>query len=84
VALAGDVGRDLDAVDETDTGDLAESGVRLLGGGGEDAGADAALLGVVLQSGILGLCGNALAALTDELVDSRQRSLLFEKLTCIC
>ena len=67
VALARDVGGDLDAVHEAHTGDLAEGGVRLLGGGGEDAGADAALLGVVLQSCVLGLGGNALAALADEL-----------------
>ena len=53
VALAGDVSGDLDAVDETDTGDLTKSRVRLLGRGGEDAGADAALLRVVLQGCVL-------------------------------
>ncbi len=72
VALARDVCGDLDAVDETDTGDLAQGRVRLLGGGREDAGAHATLLRVVLESGVLrlGLVGNA--ALADELVDSRQ------------
>src|SRR5690606_1269683 len=49
VALAGDVGRDLDAVRETDARDLAERRVRLLRGRGVHAHADAALLRAVLQ-----------------------------------
>src|SRR5688572_19741404 len=39
VADARDVRRDLDATGEPDTGDLAQRGVRLLRGGGVDAGA---------------------------------------------
>ena len=53
VADAGNVARDLDLVGEADTGDLTKGGVRLLGGGGVNAGADAALLGAVLKSGAL-------------------------------
>ena len=83
VALAGDVGRDLDAVDEAHTGDLAEGGVRLLGGGGEDAGAHAALLGVVLQGCVLGLRLDGHAPVANELVDSRQSSLLLYLSTCL-
>ena len=49
VALTRDVSSNFDAVDEANTGNLTKSRVRLLGRGGEDAGADAALLGVVLQ-----------------------------------
>src|SRR5690349_21539937 len=45
VALAGDVGRDLDRAGDAHTRDLAQSGVRLLRGGRVDARADAAALG---------------------------------------
>jgi hypothetical protein len=86
VALSGDVGRDLNAVDETDTGDLAECRVRLLRRGGEDTGADPALLRVMLESGILGLGLGGDAALTDELVDGRQSfspSYLSNDPTCV-
>ena len=55
MALARDVGRDLEPVDEAHASDLAQSRVGLLGRGSEDAGADAALLRIVLQCGILGL-----------------------------
>src|ERR1700761_1973901 len=49
VALAGDVAHRLDARGEADLGHLAQSRVRLLRGGGVDAGADAATLGRALQ-----------------------------------
>ena len=85
VALAGDVGRDLDAVDETHAGDLAQGGVGLLGRGGEDAGAHATLLGVVLECRVLGLGRNGLATLTDELVNGRQSvSPSYLSFACIC
>src|SRR3712207_4332981 len=45
VALARDVGRDLDAAGDADTGDLAQRRVRLLGRRRVDTGADAAPLG---------------------------------------
>src|SRR5699024_12784367 len=45
VALAGDVGADLDAGRQAHTSDLAQRRVRLLGGLGVDARADAAALG---------------------------------------
>jgi hypothetical protein len=76
VALTRNVCGDLDAVNKTDTGNLTKSRVRLLGGGGEHAGAHAALLGVVLQSCVLGLLGNGLTTLANQLVDSRQNVLL--------
>src|ERR1700754_4520068 len=41
VAHARDVRRDLDAAGQAHAGDLAQSGVRLLQGGGEVAGVDA-------------------------------------------
>ena len=56
VADTGDVGGNLVAIRQTDTGDLTQSGVRLLRGRGSDCGADASLLGrrkigsTVLQS----------------------------------
>ncbi len=84
VALAGDVGRNFDAIDEAHTGDLAQSGVRLLWGGGEHAGAHATLLGVVLKCRVLGLGRNGLASLADELVDGRQNaSPLYLSVACI-
>src|SRR3989337_1186635 len=49
VAHARDVGRDLDAARQAHAGDLAEGGVRLLRGGGVDAGADATALRRSLQ-----------------------------------
>ena len=45
VADTGDVSGNFVAVGQTDTGDLTQSGVRLLRGGGTDCGADASLLG---------------------------------------
>src|SRR6476620_9497041 len=49
VALTGDVGRDLDAAGQADTGHLAQCGVRLLGGVRVHAGADAAALRGALE-----------------------------------
>src|SRR3954469_3460175 len=45
VALAGDVGGDLDAAGQAHAGDLAQGGVRLLRRVGVHASADAAALG---------------------------------------
>ena len=56
VAVAGDVGRDLDAAREADAGDLAQRRVRLLRGGGVDAGAHAAALRRALQGRRLRSC----------------------------
>src|SRR5687767_15952121 len=44
VALAGDVGGDLDPVRQADSGDLTKRGVRLLRGDGRDARAHTAAL----------------------------------------
>src|SRR3954452_11506474 len=49
VAHARDVRRDLDTARQAHASDLAEGGVRLLRGGGVDAGADTASLGRTLQ-----------------------------------
>src|SRR6478735_5171014 len=57
VALARDVGRDLDTARQAHAGDLAEGGVRLLGGVGVHAGAHATTLGRALQCRRLALGG---------------------------
>src|SRR3954462_11204874 len=73
VADAGDVGGDLDAGRQPHAGDLAQRGVRLLGGGRVDTRAHAAPLGRPLQSGRLVLRHLVLAALADQLVDGGHR-----------
>ena len=83
VADTGDVSSDLVTIGQTDTRDLTQSGVGLLGSRGTDCGADASLLrgaqirlfvlqGVhtLLHSGRSGLVGDLLSALSDELVKS--------------
>ena len=50
VTLARDVGGDLHAVGEPDASDLAERRVRLLGGRGVDAGADATRCGAAIRA----------------------------------
>ena len=90
VTNTGDVGGNLVAVGETHTGDLTQSGVGLLGGGGSDSGANASLLGrrqigstvlqgvqTLLQSGRGGLVGNLLSTLSDQLVKSRHSLFSF-------
>src|ERR687897_1260378 len=69
VALAGDVGRDLDATGQPHAGDLAERGVGLLGRMGEHASAHAAALGRALERRRLHLRRLRLAALADQLLD---------------
>src|SRR5215208_2968972 len=80
VALARDVGRDLDRAGDAHTGDLAQRGVRLLRRRREDARADAAALGsghlllatlARLQAGGRELLRLGLAALPDELAGRR-------------
>ena len=75
VALARDVGGDLLAARQAHAGDLAEGGVRLLGGVGEHAGAHTAPLRRALQSGRLGLCRLGLPALADQLLDGGHSNL---------
>src|SRR6476620_10198570 len=62
-----DVSGDLDAARQAHAGDLAEGGVRLLRGGGVDAGADTASLGRTLEGRRLVLRHLVLAALADQL-----------------
>src|SRR6478609_540349 len=69
VALAGDVGGDLDLTGQLDPGHLPQRRVRLLRGGGVDAGADPAALGRTLQGRRLGLADLVLTALADQLLD---------------
>src|SRR5690349_4388005 len=64
-----DVSGDLDAAGETHAGDLPEGGVRLLRGGGVDAGADASALRRSLQGRRLVLRHLVLAALADQLLN---------------
>src|SRR6478735_10679156 len=73
VTDARDVSGDLDATRQAHAGDLAESGVRLLRGGGVDAGADATALRRPLQGRRLVLRHLVLAALADQLVNSGHR-----------
>src|SRR6478735_12604086 len=83
VTDARDVSGDLDATRQAHAGDLAESGVRLLRGGGVDAGADATALRRPLQGRRLVLRHLVLAALADQLVDSGHLvvPLLFDSLS---
>ena len=89
VADTGDVGGNLVAIRQADTGDLTKCGVRLLGGGGTNCGADASLLGgsqigsavlqgvqTLLQCRSRGLVGDLLSALSDQLIKSRHVVLL--------
>ena len=72
VAFTGDVRGDFEAVGETHTGDLTQSRVRLLRGGGVNTGAHAATQRAALQGQSLGLLRLCLTSLTDELFNSRQ------------
>ena len=89
VTHAGNVSGDLVAVGQTHTGDLPQSGVRLLGGSSSHGGADATLLRsgkigfLVLQSvqallhrGRIGLVGRLLSALLDQLIKGRHTIFL--------
>src|SRR5690242_20795509 len=78
VALARDVGRDLDAARDAHTGDLTQSRVRLLGRRRVDARADAAALrrGDLLLAALAGLearCGQLLALRSAPLADELAR-----------
>src|SRR5207248_6378820 len=76
VALAGDVGADLHAVRQADTGHLAQRRVRLTRSGRVHARADAPLLRGAGERRRLGLCLGGLAALAHELIDSRHESFV--------
>lgn len=80
VAFTRDVRDDFAAVGQADLGDLAKRRVRLLRGGRVDAGADAALLRVLLHRRDLGLGLLRFAALADQLIDSGHEVLF----TCDC
>jgi len=89
VADTGDISGNFVAIGKTNTSDLTQCGVRLLGSGGTDSSADASLLrgrqiggtvlqsvDTLLQSGSGGLVGNLLSALSDQLIKSRHVFLL--------
>jgi hypothetical protein len=93
VTNTGNVGGDLIAVGQTDTGDLAQCGVRLLGGRSSHGGADATLLRggqvgllvlqriqALLHSGGIGLVGSLFPALLDQLIKSRHAMNSFLKI----
>src|SRR5574343_1259588 len=69
VAFAADVGNDFETVGQAHLGNLTQSGVRLLGGGGVHAGAHAAALRAVLHRRALGFGLFDLAPVTHELID---------------
>lgn len=69
VAFTRNVRNDFAAVGQADLGDLAKRRVRLLRGGGVNAGANAALLRVLLHRRDLGLGLLRFAALADQLID---------------
>src|SRR5699024_851864 len=69
VALTGDVGDDLEAVRQADLGDFPQRRVRLLGGRGVHAGANATTKRIGLQRRRFLFLENVAAAPTDELVD---------------
>src|SRR5699024_7552855 len=84
VANTGNISGHFVAVGQTHTGDLTESGVRLLRGGGTNSGAHTSLLGrrqvglavlqgvqALLHSRRIGLVGHGLASLANELVKRR-------------
>src|SRR6476659_4360894 len=73
VAHARDVSGDLDAAAQAHAGDLAKGGVRLLGGGGVDARADATALRRTLEGRRLVLRHLVLAALADQLLNGGHR-----------
>src|SRR5690606_28049080 len=83
VALARDVGRDLDAARQADASDLAEGGVRLLRGGRVHAGAHPTALGRALQRRCLGLAELRAPALPDELLNGgHEANLLVRSVSC--
>ena len=89
MADTGDVGGNLVAIRQANTGDLTKCGVRLLRGGGTNCGADASLLrggqvrsavleGVqtLLQSRSRGLVSALFSSFSDQLIKSRHVVLL--------
>src|SRR5690606_30319314 len=70
VALTGNVSGDLCAVTKLHTSDLAHRRVRLLRGGGVDAGAYPGLLRVRLERWRLGLSDLGRASLANQLLNS--------------
>src|SRR5205823_7794767 len=82
VALARDVGGDLDAAGQLHTRDLAQRRVRLLGRGGVHAGAHATPLRAPLERRSLLLGSLVLAALADQLLDRGQWTSFRSRLPC--
>ena len=69
VAFTRNVADDLETVGQAHLGDFPHGRVRLLGGGGVDAGADTTLLGAGLEVLRLGLRNFGLPRLADQLLD---------------
>ena len=83
VAFAGDVADHFALVGQADLGHLAKRRVRLLRGRRIDAGADAALLRILLHRRDLGFGLLRLATLADQLVDRRHEALHFLQVTLL-
>ena len=77
VAFAGNVGDDFLAICESNLGNLAESGVGLLGCAGHDLHTDAAALGAIHQGWRLRLDLGFLASFADELIDGWHSRIVF-------
>src|SRR5438034_4103023 len=77
VADSRNVGGDFDSGGQPDAGDLSERGVRLLGRGRVDAGADTAALRRALERWALRLRPRALTPVSDQLLHSWHASLVF-------
>src|SRR5579859_880372 len=79
VAFTRNVARHFEAIGQAHARNLTERGVRLLRGGGVDAGANTTLLRAFLQSRNLIASHDGFARLADQLVNRRHTSFLFAK-----
>src|SRR5262249_42874308 len=75
VTLAGNVGRHFYPTREADPRDLAQGGIRLLGGHGLDLKTHAPLLGAALHRGVLRPSRLLSPCFADELISGRHASL---------
>src|SRR6478752_8558161 len=83
VAFTRDVADDFALVGQANLGNLAQSRVRLLRGGGIDTGADAALLRVLLHRRDLRFGLLQFATLADQLVNRRHEAFTFQMVTLL-
>ena len=79
VADTGNIAGTFDAVRQTNTSDLAERRVRLLGRLGLNGQAHAALLVAILQNRRIGLVTDLFPTMTDKLIDCRHGKHLLNR-----